>query len=310
MIGNRDETKGARIRASRLELRVDKLEEKLQERQDRIDELRDEIRLKEDRVRYLRELVADVEGTLADLSATRDALAEDGLEVPWLPDHEHLGDRPDRRAEAIEASLAQLRETADRLEALLGDREMAETTDILDLVADGLPSETADARAAGEAPSVAELYRVWIDADPMDRYRRELLEPYAAAAEQVLADDPDALRVGAAKAALSILKAAFDDSRTYMHRRSPMLDDHVVEAEIDPSRFEHDPSLALDRLGSVLEQARAVGAVDFFHNLHVRAREAVEAGEDHAGPAAWLLADVTCEILADPKVKRWIAAGM
>lgn len=310
MIGNKDETKGARLRASRLELRVDKLEDKLEERQDRIDELRDELRVKEDRVRYLKDVLADVEEELADLSATRDVLADADLLVPWLPDHERQGARPDKRAGAIHASLAQIRDAAEKLEALLDDREMAEPTDVLDLVADGLPSETADVRAAEEAGSVAELVRVWIDADPMDRYRRELLEPYAAAVEQALQGDPDAVRVGGAKTALRILKDAFDESRTYMHRRSAMLDDHAVVVDVDPGRFEHDPELAMDRFEAVLEQARALGAVDFFHNLHVRTREALDEGEDHAGPAAWLLADVTSEILADPKVKQWIEAGM
>lgn len=310
MIGNKDETKGARLRASRLELRVDKLEDKLEERQDRIDELRDELRVKEDRVRYLKDVLADVEEELADLSATRDELADADLRVPWLPDHETNGGRPDKRADAIHASLAQLHDAAEQLEALLDGREMAEPTDVLDLVADGLPSETADVRAAEEAGSVAELVRVWIDADPMDRYRRELLEPYAAAVEQALAGDPDAVRVGGAKTALRILKDAFDESRTYMHRRSAMLDDHAVVVDIDPARFEHDPELAMDRFEAVLEQARALGAVDFFHNLHVRTREALDADEDHAGAAAWLLADVTSEILVDPKVKQWIQAGM
>lgn len=310
MIGNKDETKGARIRASRLELRVDKLEDKLEERQDRIDELRDELRVKEDRVRYLKDVLADLEDDLAGLSARRDELADADLQVPWLPDHEPAGDRPDRRAEAIRASLSQIRDAASELEALLDGREMAEPTDALDLIADGLPSETADARAAEEAGSVAELVRVWIDADPMDRYRRELLEPYAAAVEQALAGDPDAVRVGGAKTALSILKDAFDESRTYMHRRSAMLDDHAVVVDIDPSRFEHDPELAMDRFEAVLEQARALGAVDFFHNLHVRARQALDEGEEHAGPAAWLLADVTSEVLTDPKVKQWIESGM
>lgn len=308
MIG--DDQKGAKLRANRLELRVDKLEDKLSKRHDELDKLREEVRVKEDRIRYLKQALARIDDDLAELSAARDRLQKRNLSVPWLPDHESEDARPDARLDAIRATLEAIHEAADRLETLVDGDELAEPTDATDVLQAHIRESTVAERAASQAPSVAQLYRMWVDADTMDRYRRELLEPYARAACHLLEDDPDETTVHAAKAALAMLKDAFNESRTFLLRRSPALDDHVVDVDVHPQRWEQDPKLALQRFDAVLEQARAIGAVDFFHNLRVRVQDGLDSDEDGAAPAAWLLADVTASILGDDAVKSWIEDGM
>lgn len=309
MIG-RDRERGTRLRANRLEMRVDNLEAKLAERRDEIARLRESLRTEEDRVRFLKQALADVEADLEAIAEIRDRLEDRNLTVPWLPDHDADGTRPDRRLAGIRATLDEVRDAAEHLvERLDGDR-LAEPTDAADVLGDRIAGRRADEVAAQEAPSVLELYRLWTDADPMDRYRRELLAPYARAAEQALDASADHATVEGARLALDLLQEAFEESRTYMLRRSAALDDHVVDVRVRPERFDRDPGLALERLDAVVEQARARGAVDFFHNLAVRTRRAVEGDVDGADQAAWLVAEATAAILSDPEVEAWIASGI
>lgn len=309
MIGKSD-TKGAELRASRLELRVDKLEDKLEDRQDRIDELRDQLRTKEDQVRYLLQGLREVERTVEQLDARRATLAEANLDVPFLPDYEGQGSRATERIEAIQDAMDDVADAADELAAALDGDPLDEPTDAMELLTESFGGRTADDVAASEAPSVAELWEMWIDADPMDRYHRELLEPYAQAARAVLQERADSDAVTGAKTALTVVKDAFDESRTYLMRRSGDLDGYEVPVDVGIHRIDQDPDLALDRLSTVLEQARALGAVDFFHNLRVELEQAVEDDVEGAGAAAWILTDATVAVLTDDGIKDWLRTGM
>lgn len=306
------ETKQAELRASRMEWRVDRLEEKLGARHDEIDAIRRELRRREDQVRYLVRAVGRLEGHVARLTEKRQRLQAANLDLSFLPDYDpgHAGDRPDQRLKALDQALAQMGDAVERLAQEVNGDRLAEPTDALEVLATHLHSENVEEQATTEAPTLAEIYRLWMGSDAMDRYHKELLAPYVDAVTRALKERPGEATVHAAKAALPILKEAFAESRTYLLRRSSALDGHRVEVDVRPELIGQDPHVALDRFGTVLDQVRPLGAVDFFHNLHLAAAEAVREGEPGAGGAAWLLSDASVAILTDPGVKEWLQTGI
>lgn len=232
------------------------------------------------------------------------------FEGPTLDGDGRFDGRPDLRLKALAEALDAVRAEADRLlEAANGDR-LPDRTDAVQMLADRLRTGNVEERSAAEATSVADVCRLWIDAEPMARYQRELLVPYVDALTEALEERPGETSVLAAKCALPLLKSAFHDSATYLVRRSAVLDDYVVDVDVGVERMDQDPKLALDRFHTVVDQVRALGAVDFFHNLYVALERAVEEGQPGAGPAAWLLSDATVALLTDDGIKSWIATGM
>lgn len=309
MIGS-DDTKAAELRASRLELRVDRLEDKLADRQDEIDQLRDRLRDREDRIRFLLGGLERLHRRARHLTETRNALADAGLSVPFLPADVNGADRPDLRLKEIDKALEAIEEGFARLLDGLDGEDLEDPADAYEILADHLDRHNVEERAASEATSIADVLQLWVQADSMDRYRKELLVPYVDALTTALDASPGQETVRAAKVALPLLKEAFNDSRTYLLRRSSDLDGHEVPVDVGLDRLDQDPNLALDRFGTVVDQARAVGAVDFFHNLHVGLEEAVREDVEGAGAAAWILADATVAVLTDGRVKDWLATGI
>lgn len=328
MIG-RDREKQAELHAARMSIRAERLEETLLEKDEQMDELRQRLALRERQLRHLSSGIRDLAHVVDALADHRAHLAKADLKVDLLPpaadgtggngsgegDAAMTGSgmpqgRPDLQLDSVTSRLQAVLQAARRLVDGVGADRLAEPTDAVEVLLDQVGTDNVEVRAASEADSVADVCRLWVDADSMARYQRELLVPYVDVLVQALEEQPGEQTVLGAKCALPLLKEAFRDSTTYLLRRNADLDDYEVEATARVDRLDQDPMLALDRMATVIDQVRALGAVDFFHNLHHAAERAVREGRPGAGAAAWLLSDATVALLTDEGIKAWIATGM
>lgn len=335
MIG-RDREKQAELHAARMSIRAERLEETLLEKDEQMGELRRRLALRERQLRHLASGIRDLAHVVDALADHRAHLATANLKVDLLPPaadgvegngsaHNGAGSlpgdgpttgpgtaegRPDLQLDSATSRLQAVLQATRRLVDGVGADRLAEPTDAVEVLLDQVGTDNVEVRAASEADSVADVCRLWVDADSMARYQRELLVPYVDVLVQALDEQPGEQTVLGAKCALPLLKEAFRDSTTYLLRRNADLDDYAVEATARVDRLGQDPMLALDRMATVIDQVRARGAVDFFHNLHHVAERAVREGTPGAGAAAWLLSDATVALLTDEGIKAWIATGM
>lgn len=261
------------------------------------------------RYRALREAVEQLAEALGEVDDTRSELSEAGLE-PRLAPSAPAGDPGEEPRAYLRALASKHREVDDRLarlHAALDGGELGEPTTDVAVLEDRVGDLLTNPEVRSQAATVVEKARMFAEDPGKSQYHREILLPYARGIEQLLEAEQRANVVQGARLALSIVEEAFMDSRTYLLRRSSVLDDVEIEADVLVERVEEAPEDAIDRTRTALDTARGLGPVDFFRNLTEEIDRRLDRGEDGAGVAAWILSDVTVAVLDDEHVREWLS---
>lgn len=253
--------------------------------------------------------LAKLDAMLAEIDGKCRELASKGLKVHMVPDAPGRDLAADPRG-YIHQLVTLQRDVADRLDrvlAAMGDGSLDAPTTDLDILAERAAELLTNPEMRSRGRTVAEKARMFAEDPGKSGYYRELVTPYADAIRQVLDHSSRGSIVHGAQEALAILESSFRDSRTFLLRRSGHLDDHSIEATVDMERVEENPEDALSRMNTILDNARALGPVDFFHNMATEVASRVERGDKGARVASWILSDVTVTVLEDEVVRGWLA---
>ncbi len=261
------------------------------------------------RYKALHAAVEQLAEALDDVDDTRRELSQAGLE-PRLAPPAPAGDPAEDPRAYLRALVAKHREVDDRLERLhaaLDGGELGDPTTDVTVLEDRVGDLLTNPEVRSQAQTVAEKARMFAEDPGKSQYHRELLLPYARGIEQVVETEQRANVVQGARLALDVVEEAFMDSRTYLLRRSGALDDHEIGVDVLVERVEEIAADAVDRLETALDTARGLGPVDFFRNLSDEVKRRVDADEDGAGVAAWILSDVTVAVLDDDAEREWLS---
>ena len=258
--------------------------------------------------KLLRDLAA-LEEAMAATDERLASLAGKGLKCQLATTKPSRSVRDEPR-EFVAQLVSRQRDLADRLtriEEALGDGKLQKATTDVEILQERSKELLSNPELKSKAMTVAEKARMFAQDPGKSQYYRELLAPYAEGIQQVLATEARANVVYGCQEALSVLEESFRDSRTFLLRRSGALDDHAIEAEVVVERIEESAEDALGRMRTMLDNARALGPVDFFQNMEQEIARRVERGEKGAKVAAWVLSDVTVTVLEDETVRAWLS---
>lgn len=261
------------------------------------------------RTKTLVEDLARLEGQLKQVEVHTRSLAGKGLKLNLAPAgmSRTVAENPREFIAQLVSFNQDLVDRLTRIEASIGEGHLERQTTDLDILEERTKELLSNPEVKSKALMVTEKARMFANDPGKSQYYRELVVPYAQAIGQVLATESRASVVHGAHEALQILEIAFRDSRTFLLRRSGELDEHTIAASVEVERLEESAQDAMARLQAVIDNARALGPVDFFHNMQQELQRAVERGEQGAKAAAWILSDVTVTILEDEVVRGWLA---
>jgi hypothetical protein len=288
--------------------------EKVQEVQGKAAELVKEAkrRISGEQARYqkLVEDLAKLEANLKMVQTRSRELSAKGLKLHLAPNggiDRSVAAEPREFVSQLATFHRDLADQLMRVSEAIGDGKLEHPTTDVTILEERTKELLTNPELKSKALTVSEKARMF-GVDPAKaQYYRELIVPYTRAIQKVLEADTKASVVLGCQEALAILETAFRDSRTFLLRRSGDLDNHDIPAEVSLERMVEAPEDALGRMNAVMDNARALGPVDFFHNILMEVNRSVERGDAGARVAAWVLSDVTVAVLEDARIQKWLA---
>ncbi len=261
-----------------------------------------------DRRRAIQQRLTHFDKKLRTLQENNQALAEKGLHIDLIPPPPSTDPQQDPTTylERLTLHLDHVQERLEHIQNALGEGELETRTTGTEILEDQTQALLSNPNLRSKALTVSENARLFADDDAKNQYHQELLTPYTNAIQRVLQEHQRAHIVHGCETALNILKDAFTNSRTYLLRRSEDLDGFHLEPDVITERFQEQGEDAQQRIETILDNARALGPVDFFENLNTTLARALERGDEGANEAAWILSDVTVHLLEHEHVRNWL----
>lgn len=297
------------LELEKAELKADQRVEEVKDKaRDAVQKARRKVKRERARREKLEEAVLELAEALDDVDEARQALEDAGLDARLAPRSPSADAEEEPRAflRDLVARTRDVESQLERVDGAIGDGELGEPTTDVAVLEERVADLLTNPEVRSKAKTVAEKAQMFAEDPGKSQYYREMVLPYADGIRQVAEAHPRANVVQGARLALDVVEEAFRTSRTYLLRRSDALDDHEIDVDVLVERVEEDPADAVDRLEAALNTARGLGPVDFFQNLADDVARRVDRGDDGAAVAAWILSDVTVEVLEDETVRTWL----